>query len=698
VRSSHSAVLYNNRMIVFGGSTSSGYLNDMYELNLDTLTWNEIQSKGLKLLSPRAGHTAVVYGNEMLVMGGQNKKGYHNKLYSFSFETQQWKKIKVLHKNTLPPKRAYTSALILSGFLYIFGGTTHAGTLNDLHVMKLSNVGAQTKSFVEIKIMNAADSSGSNTPSSSSSHSNANNPQHLVAETWFEKMLKSVQLRAIESNGKLYLIGGPRSGVQQISELLVADAGEFHKIMDVPFEELKLTEKIGQGTFREIYKGTWRGETVAIKLMRKESVKNDVLQQDLPSSMSMPAALPSSATSLMMASSNNVKNSNSSGGSNSFGSSSSGHSNSGNSLTKKSSSFKGANSASSLSPTGSFSHSHHQEDEQQQMIAKYIAEINQLRLLKHPNIIAFKCLSQSNEQIAIVTEYGDKNLGAFLHGSSPASSSSSPLSQPSSASPRSAAAFPAPDLDWEQKITLLLDIARGLHYLHSKNIVHGFLTPSNVLMCQSRAKLSDFFISAGSLTAASQASSNNHMGLLKQFLKEVKNFTFEERLKLLRTPYYLAPELLKDEPATKASDIYSFAIIMWELFTMMRPYDNSNEFMTWTLKIKQEEARPWSEAQFNLLAKAKKDDIYGNGNMDDQKKQFLRLMKLCWAQDPSDRIEIDKVIKMLRECSTKSNSPFAALSLGSAVEAQEFKVAKYEKLKLVRHFLIFLLVCLFDCY
>jgi serine/threonine protein kinase len=284
--------------------------------------------------------------------------------------------------------------------------------------------------------------------------------------------------------------------------------------------------------------------------------------------------------------------------------------------------------------------------EEENPIAKYISEINILRQLKHPNVIAFKCLSQSEENLAIVTEYLESNLGTVLFRDNE----------------NKQKAF---SLNWEQKVLLLLDIARGVHYLHSKNIVHACLTPSTILLSNDmRAKLSDFFISANSMLN--------------------KNVNFAERIRLLRTPYYMSPELLNDETPDKSTDVYSFGVIMWEVFSRTPVYNRNKDFLTIALKIKKDKYRPISEDYFKSLIESREDKKYGNGEIDEFKRQYLNLMKACWSHDPQDRPTMDRIIRVLKMSSEK-NTTVTGIPVnvtGAAVE-HEMKSMKYEKLKLI---------------
>lgn len=92
---------------------------------------------------------------------------------------------------------------------------------------------------------------------------------------------------------------------------------------------------------------------------------------------------------------------------------------------------------------------------------------------------------------------------------------------------------------------LLQDVASGMTFLHLSGILHNDLKSRNVLVdARFRAKVADFGLSTLHATA-------RHVG----------------------TPLWMAPELLRGEPASPASDVYSFAIVAWEVLTRREPYD-----------------------------------------------------------------------------------------------------------------------------
>jgi len=106
-------------------------------------------------------------------------------------------------------------------------------------------------------------------------------------------------------------------------------------------------------------------------------------------------------------------------------------------------------------------------------------------------------------------------------------------------------------------VAILKQIASGLIYLHSSSppIIHGDLKPTNIVFDnENNVKLMDFGFSS-----------------IKQETRENNNETTSKGLR------WMAPELLIEKPTLK-SDIYSFGVIIWQLFTHKLPYpDAKNE-------------------------------------------------------------------------------------------------------------------------
>ena len=109
------------------------------------------------------------------------------------------------------------------------------------------------------------------------------------------------------------------------------------------------------------------------------------------------------------------------------------------------------------------------------------------------------------------------------------------------------------NIDPGQKQTWISDIAIGMKYLYKMNIQHRDLKTMNVLLDEKkRAKISDFGMSKSD-DLATHAASGTVGGIGG-------------------TPAYMAPELLEDNIFTEKSDVYSYAIVCWEVLTQGRPF------------------------------------------------------------------------------------------------------------------------------
>ncbi|XP_013931625.1 PREDICTED: host cell factor 2 [Thamnophis sirtalis] len=142
-RESHTAVIYckkdlgNPKMFMFGGM-SGCRLNDLWELDIETMTWSKPETKGTVPL-PRSLHTASVIGNKMYIFGGWIPQSTDESLPaqdgewkctgSFSYlnlDTLEW--INLIpdcqedKNNVLPGPRAGHCTVIVGSRLYIWSG------------------------------------------------------------------------------------------------------------------------------------------------------------------------------------------------------------------------------------------------------------------------------------------------------------------------------------------------------------------------------------------------------------------------------------------------------------------------------------------------------------------------------------------------------------------------------------------------
>ncbi|KAF7354930.1 Protein kinase domain-containing protein [Mycena sanguinolenta] len=117
------------------------------------------------------------------------------------------------------------------------------------------------------------------------------------------------------------------------------------------------------------------------------------------------------------------------------------------------------------------------------------------------------------------------------------------------------------------RVSLVVDVAMGLEYLHGENIVHGDLKTPNILVTPSgRACITDFGLS----TIVDELS-------LKM--------TFSSRNGLAGTVRYQAPELLNKNPIHYGSDVYAFACVSYEILTSKVPFFEITNDVTVLLQV-----------------------------------------------------------------------------------------------------------------
>ncbi|EGD72124.1 TKL/DICTY4 protein kinase [Salpingoeca rosetta] len=154
------------------------------------------------------------------------------------------------------------------------------------------------------------------------------------------------------------------------------------------------------------------------------------------------------------------------------------------------------------------------------------------------------------------------------------------------------------ELDGETRYYLTIDVVSGCRFLHSSNppLIHGDLKSLNVLVdSKFRAKVADFGLSE---------SGNG---------------------KACGTPYWMAPEVLRGEPTTVASDVYSFAIILNEVFSRKDPYPVDADLENTLKEVIKRKRRP-------LVPPNCPENI-------------AQLMREAWHPDPDRRPSFDELAR-----------------------------------------------------
>src|SRR6266498_2934359 len=166
--------------------------------------------------------------------------------------------------------------------------------------------------------------------------------------------------------------------------------------------------------------------------------------------------------------------------------------------------------------------------------------------------------------------------------------------------------------DWWKKVNMLRDIVIGLQSIHNVGLVHHDFHSGNILRHgYGNDSNLDTYIS--------------DLGLCFPVDKESKVFGILP---------YLAPEVLRGEQYTKAADIYSLGIIMWEVTTGDKPFcDRPHDYNL------------ASEICLGLRPKI----------MTGTPECYAQVMQKCWNADPLLRPTVEELFAMFKQFKEISN-------------------------------------------
>jgi len=251
----------------------------------------------------------------------------------------------------------------------------------------------------------------------------------------------------------------------------------------------------------------------------------------------------------------------------------------------------------------------------------FVREVSVLNRLRHPNILELYGYSvDSRGYQYIITEFMEKgSLDSLIYSNSLK--------------------------DFRRKIRSLLNISHGMRFIHERNIIHRDLKPQNVLVNRNNVcKLCDF-------------------GLAK-----VRNETLT--IGVIGTWQYMAPEIMTEsEDYNEKCDVYSFGIIMHELFTLSKPYmsSDSEHINQFTLGMKIiNGSRPSIPSE--VLSDKCTEDIASHiteyffktnelpmtvtsSSIDIVLivKKYFELCRSCWSDNPAKRPVFEQIIIKLED-------------------------------------------------
>eukprot|EP00940_MAST-03C_sp_MAST-3C-sp2_P003367 g3367.t1 len=256
-------------------------------------------------------------------------------------------------------------------------------------------------------------------------------------------------------------------------------------------------------------------------------------------------------------------------------------------------------------------------------------EIRFLQRARHPRLVMFlgcgRCsrTERDDASIFVVLEYCDRgDLTHFLYEGHDASTR-----------------VPT----WSERVGLLCDVAEGMEYLHLiHGSIHRDLKSDNVLLSSERgslrAKVADFglskFMSTLNASDAKETAATKRGGRVDG-RGTPRSSTMTSGV---GTPVYMAPEICRTAKVNVAArygnevDVYAFGVILWETMHRKVPWGNFK----------------FSHEILDNVEKGKRPPI-DRDLLYTSPEDYVKLMKTCWSQDPSDRPQFDSIHEVMNE-------------------------------------------------
>jgi len=173
-------------------------------------------------------------------------------------------------------------------------------------------------------------------------------------------------------------------------------------------------------------------------------------------------------------------------------------------------------------------------------------------------------------------------------------------------------------INLRQRLKMAVDVASGMNYLHTCTppFIHRDLKSLNLL-----------------LDGPIERESKRFTVKLADFgLAKAQELAQEKMTGLMGTYHWMAPEIFENKDYTIKADVYSFAIVLYEIITRETPYQNIKN--------------PAAIMRYVTLEKGRPDLSKIPPNCP---KQLLDLMMQCWEEDPDKRPYFGEVLERLKE-------------------------------------------------
>ncbi|KAI3770679.1 hypothetical protein L6452_01820 [Arctium lappa] len=138
-RGGQSVTLVGTNLVIFGGQDGNRtLLNDLHILDLETMTWDEIDTLGVSP-SPRSDHAAAVHAERyLLIFGGGTHATCFNDLHVLDLKTMEWSR--PTQQGEIPSPRAGHAGVVVGESWFIVGGGDNKSGVSETVVLNMSTL------------------------------------------------------------------------------------------------------------------------------------------------------------------------------------------------------------------------------------------------------------------------------------------------------------------------------------------------------------------------------------------------------------------------------------------------------------------------------------------------------------------------------------------------------------------------------
>ncbi|XP_036867020.1 fibroblast growth factor receptor 2 isoform X7 [Manis javanica] len=253
------------------------------------------------------------------------------------------------------------------------------------------------------------------------------------------------------------------------------------------------------------------------------------------------------------------------------------------------------------------------DDATEKDLSDLVSEMEMMKMIgKHKNIINLLGACTQDGPLYVIVEYASKgNLREYLRARRP----------PGMEYSYDINRVPEEQMTFKDLVSCTYQLARGMEYLASQKCIHRDLAARNVLVTENNVmKIADFGLA-----------------------RDINNIDYYKKTTNGRLPVkWMAPEALFDRVYTHQSDVWSFGVLMWEIFTLGgSPYPG----------IPVEEL-------FKLLKEGHRMDKPANCT-----NELYMMMRDCWHAVPSQRPTFKQLVEDLdRILTLTTNEEYLDLS------------------------------------